>query len=295
MQLEHVNVFKNLESLTKIRQREVFCPIAKVTALNTPLIAADDLMLKTTMSSVAIYDKELSKIIYNHTEFPEIETNGTRIAFEQFIENISYLDRQVLLWGIFDATYGTLGKREISCPFCANKFEDDIKSEELLQPDSLTAWDLDQSFVEYTFMIDEIVDIPNVYKLQFIAQLPSIKKHLDVLTLLTTDQIQNNFDNFGSLFSKVEELSTVISSIKVFKTIDDERPDTFDKLKDIYFVIRKFLLLSITSSVLQKFNNHFAKFIPSFKKPYTCGECGKDFDFRVDMEINLFRRFLETE
>src|SRR6056297_1958875 len=120
-----LNTFQNLENLSKIRQREVFCPIAKVTAINTPLVAADDLMLKTTMTSVGTYDRELSKIIFNHTSFPDIESKDQKIDFDQFIENIAYLDRQVLLWGIFDSTYGSLGKREITCPHCEAKFEED--------------------------------------------------------------------------------------------------------------------------------------------------------------------------
>lgn len=295
MNLDNVSAFRNLESLKKIRQREVFCHIAKVTALTTPLIASDDLMLKTTMASVGVYDRELSKIIYKHTSFPEIESDNQKITFDQFLMNMSFLDRQVLLWGIFDATYGSLGKREVKCPFCENAFDDDIKSDELLQNDSLVAWEHDMAFTDYEHHIKKIIDVPNIYKLEFITKLPSIKRHLDVISLLSEDQVKSNFDQFGSLFSKVEELTSITSALKVYKTEDDDNPDEFNTIKDIYFVVNEFLLLAITSEVLKDFNNHFSKYIPAFKKPYTCGECGKDFDFFVDMEISLFRRFLEDD
>jgi len=287
-----VTAFQNLESLSKIRQREVFCHIAKVTAINTPLVASDDLMLKTTMSSVGVYDRELSKIIFKHTIFPEIENQGQKITFDQFIENISYLDRQVLLWGIFDSTYGSLGKREVTCPHCQLKFEDDIKSEELLQPSTLTTWDEELSFKEFEFPIEILVEN---YKLEFLTRLPSIKQHLAVIGLLPDSVVQNNFEQFGSLFSKVEELTSVTSTIKLYKTVDDNNPDIINNRNDLYFVIGKFILLEMVTKVLKDFNDHFSKYLPSFKKPYICGGCGKDFDFFVDMEISLFRRFLEND
>ena len=295
MQPENVNTFRNLESLMKIRQREVFCHIAKVTALTTPLIASDDLMLKTTMSSVGVYDRELSKLIHKHTSFPDIESAGQKISFEQFLTNMSFLDRQILLWGIFDATYGSLGNRDIKCPFCDNEFNDDIKADELLQPNTLISWEHDAPFTDYEYLIEKIIDVPNIYKLEFVTKLPTIQRHLNVVALLSDDAVKNNFDQFGSLFSKVEELTSVTSEIRVYKTEDDESPDIFANAKDIHFVVNQFLLLSITAEVLRKFNEHFAKYIPSFKKPYTCGECGKDFDFFVDIEISLFRRFLEDD
>jgi len=295
MNRDLISTYRNLESLSKIRQREVYCPITKVTAINSPLVASDDLMLKTTMSSIGTYDRELCKIIYKHTSFPDIEDQGEKISFEQFVDNMSYLDRQVLLWGIFDSTYGSLGKREIECPHCQNKFEDDIHSKELLQDDSLVGWEHDASFKEYEFIVPIEVDTESIKKIVFITQLPSIKQHLDVINLLPDDKVQNNFEQFGALFSKVEELTSVATAVKIYKTEDDENPDVITAKKDIYFIINEFILLSMVTDVLTKFNDHFSKYIPSFKKPYTCGECGKDFDFFVDMEISLFRRFLETD
>jgi len=290
-----VTAFQNLESLSKIRQREVFCPIAKVTAINTPLIASDDLMLKTTMTSVGNYDRELSKIIFKHTLFPDIELQNQKITFEQFIENISYLDRQVLLWGIFDSTYGALGSREITCPHCKFKFDDIIKSIELLQPDTLTNWDKELSFKDYIFTITIPVGTDKIDRIEFLTQLPSIKQHLAVISLLPDSVVQSNFEQFGSLFSKVEELTSITTIVKVYKTATDENPDIIDSRDDINFIISNFILLNMVVDALKEFNGHFAKYLPSFKKPYTCGGCGKDFDFFVDMEISLFRRFLESD
>jgi len=287
--------YQNLESLSKIRQREVFCPIAKVTAINTPLVASDDLMLKTTMTSVGTYDRELSKIIFKHTSFPDVEGQGQKINFDQFVDNISYLDRQVLLWGIFDSTYGSLGKRDIQCPHCEYKFEDDVKAEELLQPDSLTAWDHEASFKDYLYDVELAVGIEGLDRIVFQTQLPSIQQHLDTIQLLPEATVEQNFENFGSLFSKVEELTSVTAAVKIFKTPEDTDPDKIEMKSDIYFTINNYILLDMVTDVLRKFNEHFLKYIPDFKKPYTCGECGKDFDFFVDMEISLFRRFLETD
>lgn len=289
------SIFKDLESLSKIRQREVYCHIAKVTAINTPLVASDDLMLKTTMSSVGTYDRELSKIIFKHTSFPDIESQGQKINFDQFIDNLSYLDRQVLLWGIFDSTYGSLGERDIQCPHCQNVFRDDVKSEELLQSDSLIAWEHEQSFKEYICDIPVMVENDAIHRIVFSTKLPTIKDHLDTIGLLAEDVIQSNYEQFGALFSKVEELTSVTSAVKIYKTEDSDEPEVITAKGDIYFIISNYILLSMTTDTLKQFNDHFVKYIPNFRKPYNCGECGKDFDFFVDIEISLFRRFLETD
>ena len=44
--------------------------------------------------------------------------------------------------------------------------------------------------------------------------------------------------------------------------------------------------------ILNKYNDRFIKYIPKFRKTYSCKKCNRNFDHVVDMEVSLFRQFL---
>jgi hypothetical protein len=289
---DKMNALKNLENLSRVKQREVFCPTANVRLMTTPLVATDDLLLRTTIASVDTYDRELTRLLYNHSIFHEVE-EGKQISFNEYINFLSYLDRQVILWGVFESSYGTLGEQEIDCPFCKYKFKDEITAMQVLQEDSLTLWDEKVPFTEYTHIVEKIVDVEGIYKIQFVTCLPTIKHHLDVLSLIPNEKLRDNFAKFGSILAKTEELTSITKEIRVFRINDDaQAPDIFDTPQDLHLVISEYILLDIVNDVLDDYNERFTKYVPVFKKPYTCGRCGKDFDFYVDIEVSLFRRFL---
>jgi hypothetical protein len=285
----NIEALKNLENLSRVNQREVYCPMANLRAMTTPLVAADDLLLKTTISAVDTYDYELTRLLYNHTSFIEIER---QLELKEFITMLSYIDRQLLLWGVFTSTYNTLGVQDIVCDKCNHEFKDEVLGEELIQDDTMLPWDQEVAFNEYTFPIEQIVDIENIYKLEFDTSIPTIKQHLDVLGLISSEKLRSNFEKFNSILSRTEELASVVRSIKVYRTKEHTDPDVFSSPRDVHVVIDRYLLLSIVDDVLEKYNEHFSKYVPVFKKPYTCPKCGHDFDYVTDMEVSLFRRFL---
>lgn len=286
--LHSTNTLSALDKLTKIKQREVACPIVKARALTTALMTIDDMTLKTTIASPDMYDVELTKLVYRHTTFPDLPDS---LNFNQFMDNISYIDRKMLIWGIFASTYNTLGKVEITCPYCDNKFTDEIKADELVHADSIGIWDKEQPFNEYVYTFEFPCNIEGLHRLEFNTSLPTINQHLAVMNLMTPDKLKDNFNKFGNIFSRAEDLTSILRSIKVYKAEDDANPDLFITPRDIHRVVTTSITMDISDFILEKYGQEFDKYVPVFKKPYKCSQCANDFDYVADPEASLFRQF----
>ena len=284
-----VEAFGSFSNISKIKQREIYCPIANLRAITTPLLASDDLSLKTIISSVATYDYELVKILYDHVKFTDI---GDDKDFNYFISNISEIDRLIILWGIFASTYSTLGSQDIKCDNCEAEYKLDIDLEQIIHNDSITIWQEDAPFTEYIFPIKKDINVENIYSLTFNTCLPTIKKHLDVLSLIPTSKIKTNFNKSGVIFSRSEELTFITKNISVSKTENDENPIIFSQTKDIHSIISNFIPLDIIDYVLDIYSNKFNKYVPFFRKEFICDNCQNQIIYPVDIEFSLFRRFL---
>ena len=283
--------FSALEKLKKIKQRETTCPILKQRAMTTPLMTIDDMTLKTTISSPDLYDLELTKLIFSHSVFPDLAEQPN---FDQFINNLSYIDRKFLIWGIFASTYNTLGTLQITCPYCKNEFSDEIKAEQLIQSDTVKVWDKEQPFNEYFITVTYECNVEGLFKIEFDLGFPNIAKHLSVMKLISADKLKDNFAKFGTLFSKSEELAVVTRMIRVYTSPEDIDPQRYITIPQIHQVIVNFLTMDISDFVLNEYDKHFVEYVPTFKKPYTCSECGNDFDYIADPEASLYRQFFRT-
>lgn len=277
-----------LENLKKIKQREVACPIIKARAITSGLMTIDDLVLKTTIASPDLYDIELTKLIHRHSSFPE---SPNAISLNDFTTNISYIDRKVLIWGIFASTYNTLGEMNIKCPYCGLEFKDEVKADQLIQPDSMVVWDKDVPFNEYILKLEYICNIEGLYKIEFDASLPSISQHLNVMKLISPEKLKENFSKFGNIFSKAEDVASILRAIRIYKTAEDTNPEVYITPRDIHRIVCTYFTMDISDYVLEKTGEEFDKFAPVFKKPYTCSDCKNDFDYVADPEASLFRQF----
>ncbi len=290
MDINNLSVLRNLENLHKIKQREVFCPMAKTRALVSPLMTIDDLSLRTTIASPDLYDQEISHLLWKRIKWPDITGD---ISFDDFISNSSYIDRKILIWGLFASTYGTLGNKTIECPHCENKFEDEVTAEQIIQEDSITIWEEEVSFNEFIYSIEykPPVHIEGIYKIIFKTSIPTIKNHLDVLKLIPIEKIKENYQKFGNILSRSEELASVTREITLYKSEDDSSPNHWITAHDVHMIISNFLTMDISDDVLLQYNSTFNKYVPVFKKLYNCDKCLNQFSFVVDPEVSLFRQF----
>lgn len=289
-----LSAFKKLEAHRNIRKRQVFCPVTKISIHTSPLTVGDDLSLRTMITAPDLYDRELAALIYDHCEFPDFEKRPT---FDQFITALSVFDRKSILWGIFSSTYDKFEEQNITCPNCKLEFKDTIRSVDLLNPDFVTIWDKEQNFADYHLDVpvevnDEDTGIKDI---SFSIGIPSIKHHFDVLKLVSPQKMKDNFDKFGQILSRTEELVLVTKKIDIHSigtTEDSVVTDTISGIGDIHKAVNNYITFDIVNDVVAKYNETFTKYNPVFKKKYECTSCAFEFDYNVDIELALFRNFL---
>ena len=64
---------KMMQTISSIKKQEVPLPIARKSAVVNPLKVGDDLALRSSLVSPVNYDKDLTRLLYNHTEIMENE------------------------------------------------------------------------------------------------------------------------------------------------------------------------------------------------------------------------------
>lgn len=287
-----LSAFKKLESHRNIRMRQVFCPVTKISIHTTPLTVGDDLSLRTMITAPDLYDRELASLIYDHCQFPDLEKKPT---FEQFISSLSVFDRRSILWGIFSATYDKFEEQDVTCPNCKHQFKDVIKSAELLTEDFVKPWDKEETFLDYSHSV--VIDINDeatgLKDFTFSIGIPSIKHHFDILKLVSPQKMKENFEKFGQILSRTEELVLITRKIDIH-TIEDGvlTTDSIAGISDIHKAVHNYISIDTTNTVVTEYNSEFIKYNPVFKKLYECTSCAFNFDYPVDLELALFRNFL---
>lgn len=281
-----------LKALHNLRQKEIFCPVTKITVQTTPLTVGDDLALRTMVSSPDLYDREIAALIYRHTKFPEFTD---RLTFEQFLDTFSSFDRRIMLYGIYSSTYDKISKDKITCPNCKFEFEDEIKSSEIINHDVFTIWDKEEPFTKY-FKSIEVPINPNqentVNSLVFVTGIPSIRDHFNILKLVSPDKMKSNFEKTGQILSRSEELTLITKVIQVNSNVaGNNEVDNINDIDSIHQAIMSYITNDVVNDVVDKYNEEFEKYNPAFKKLYICSECGHEYDVPINIELSLFRSF----
>lgn len=287
-----MNGLNKLKALHTLRQREVFCPVTKISVQTTPLTVGDDLSLRTMVSSPDLYDREIAALIYKHTKFPSFEIPPT---FDQFIDMFSSFDRKIMLYGIYSTTYDKIAEEKITCPNCKFEFNDIIKSDQIINDDVYVPWDKEKPFNEYHKEI--AVDIEpekenTINSLVFITAVPSIRDYFNVLKLVSPDKMKYNFDKTGQILSKSEELTLITKAIQINSNVaGKEEIDYINDLDSINDAINMYMSSDIVNNVIRDYNIEFEKYSPNFKKEYTCSNCAHEYNVPVNIEVSLFRSF----
>ena len=236
-----LSAFKKLDAHRNIRVRQVYCPVTKVAIHTSPLTVGDDLSLRTMITSPDLYDQELASLLYDHCKFPDLDKKP---SFDQFISTLSIFDRRAILWGIFSATYEKFEEQSISCPNCKHQFKDTIRSAELLNEDFVKPWDKEKTFVD--FSAEVVIDINDentgLRDITFEIGVPTIKHHFDTLKLVSPAKMKENFEKFGAILSKTEELVLITRAIHIH-TIEDSvlNTDTISGFIDIHKAVHNYI------------------------------------------------------
>jgi len=285
---------KEAAAVAGIKKQEVPLPIAQMQAIVSPLRVGDDLSLRSSLTSPVNYDRDMSKLLYEHTEvvLAEGET-PTRENFEKFCGTISNIDKICLIWALYKSTYETLGQRNFKCDKenCKSEFKQEILLETLIQEDTFTIWEEDKPF--YNFIYD--IEVPyDDFVYVFETRLPSIRDNNRLLSNISIDALQNNLTQTGSLFTRREQMTLLSKSVAIKRkglTTDVEVPKT-ENMQEMLMAFAEYIPHIVSESFFKQYIEKFDKYYPKFYTTVNCPSCGNSMKFQIDLEIEFFRRSL---
>ncbi len=289
------NFLKVLGQISNIKKTEVVLPISMKSAVVKPLTVGDDISLKSSILSPANLDMELLNLIYKHTEFieplmtdDENSENQSKIykpKLNDFLSETSHIDKLLLLWGIYKATYETLGERPIRCKTCNEIYKKEIMIDDLIQEDSITLLeDENTPFWEW----NEIITIPldNKWMIEFKTRIPSCKNYNNIMSFISIPQIQENLEKIKTPFDTTQYISLFSKSLAVYlKDKPEERSET-SNLQEIIAALNQYVELPTAKKFLDKYDDLYGKYMPKFYTKTECS-CGAENEFVIDIELEL--------
>ena len=285
---------KAAEAISGIKKQEVPLPIAQKQAIVTPLRVGDDLSMRSSLTSPVNYDREMTRMLYDHTEVI-LKEGATPVKenFERFCATLSNIDKICLIWALYKTTYETLGQRPFKCDKenCKNEFKKEVLLESLIQEDTFTIWEEDNLFYDFIYPIE--VEYEGFVYI-FESRLPSIKDNNKLLSNLSIDALQNNLTQTGSLFTRREQmtlLSKAVSIIKKGMSVDSETPRT-ESMQEMLMAFTDYVPHIVSEEFFKKYRDKFDKYYPKFYTNVNCPACNNEIKFTIDLEIEFFRRSL---
>ena len=282
------------QEISSIKKQEVPLPIAQKTAIVSPLKVGDDLALRTSLTSPVSYDREMSKLLYDHSEFVLSEgQTPTKETFEKFQATTSNVDKVCLLWAMYKTTYETLGPRPFKCEKenCKNAFKEEIMVDSLIQEDTFTPWEETLPFYDYIFPI-ECEYAESIFS--FESKLPSIRDHNRLLSNLSIDTLQNNLSQTNSIFTRREQMTLINKSISIKRkgaSSAEPIPRT-ENMQEMLIAFTEYIPYSVGEDFFQKYQDKFNRYYPKFYTMIKCPTCSAQIRFQIDLEIEFFRRSL---
>jgi len=285
---------KVAESVSNIKKQEVPMPISRKMAIITPLRVGDDISLKSSLVSPVNYDRDISRLLFNHTEVILNEGESPiKENFERFCATTSNIDKLCLIWGMYKTTYEALGARKFICnkETCKQEFKFEVTLESLIHEDTFTFWEEEQPFYEYVYPIEiEYGDTGYIYT--FNSRIPSIKDNNRLMSCLSIDALQNNLNKTGTLFAKHEQIALLSKSISI-KNKNHSTSDDISQTEDVQemlLALSQYYPHTVSEQFLEKYHERFNKYYPKFYTKIKCPSCGNEIDFSIDLEIEFFRR-----
>lgn len=310
-----LQLYHALSKLNKIKRKELVLPIAKRQVVVSPLSVGDDLVLKTALISPVKLDRELIKLLWMHTEFwfpndsveedtslknkkkktkPNEELGGEYrpIKEKDFYTQISYYDKLMILWGIYNITYVSLGRQEIECPNCGEKHVEDIVVDETMHEDSITIFDEDVPFNKFTDHI--ILPFGDDYELDFTVCIPSMADFNRILGMVSIDELQSNLENIRSQFNTEQLMTLYTKNLAVYRKDNPSEKFSSSVSQEILSSIRDFVNIDISTAFFSQYSSKFSKYNVNFYKNIECPNCKNVTKMGVDIEYNFFRKQLPS-
>ncbi|GEM_PF-1539617 len=282
------------EAVAGIKKQEVPLPIARKQAIVTPLKVGDDLALRTSLTSPVNYDREITRMLYDHSEMVLAEgATPVKENFERFCATLSNIDKICLIWALYKTTYETLGHRKFVCDKanCKTEFKYEILLDKLIQEDTFTVWEEEQEFYDYIYPIE--VEYEG-YIYRFESRLPSIRDNNRLMSNLSIDALQNNLTQTGALFTRKEQMTLLSKAVSIRKKGMSMGPDVprTENMSEMLLAFSSYVPHVVSEDFFEIYRNKFDKYYPKFYTLINCPSCGNEIRFQIDLEIEFFRRSL---
>ena len=284
---------KAMEIVSNIKKQEVPLPIARKSAVVSPLRVGDDLSLRSSLTSPVNYDRQMTKLIFDLTEFMAAEGQPLiKENFEFFCKTTSNIDKLCLTWGLYKTTYESLGKRPLKRDKenCKAEFKQDELLDSLVKEDTFCPWEEEE--LPFHEFIWEIVVPYEQFEFIFESRIPSISDNNRVLSNLSIESVQENFQTGGNLFSRSEQMTLLNRSVAIKSVVNPNNVPKTENMQELLIAFRKYVPHIVSEKFFIEYNKKFDKYYPKFYTMIPCPQCGNEIKFTVDLESEFFRRSL---
>jgi hypothetical protein len=288
-----------ISNASRIKITETTLPIARMSANVSAMVTGDDISLRTSLLSPVNYDKELCKLLLKHSEVI-VDNQPVKLQYNDFVDNISNIDKLLLLWALYKSTYDNLtDERELTCrkEECNEKFKVSITMDDLIHEDSITIWDKtdeENNFIPFNAYRHVISIELNDIVYDFNSRLPSVGDNNRMLGMVSTDALQSNLDSIGSIFSKSQHMTLLVDAIRVTSKKSEFDTVESSNINEILLAFQNYLPYQISEKFFKNYSEHFDKYVPNFYYNAKCPYCGEEFKYNIDLELEFFRTSLHA-
>jgi hypothetical protein len=320
MARRNIKFAESLQTISKMLTSQIETTVNKSRVIVHPITTGQDINLKTAYMTIDQYEKSIAKLAYECADFIDMPQRPT---FQEFIDTFSSIDKQKILFAIYDVTYkATFGTQTVYCPCGKNVFKDEIKLGEVFQPDSFqyfdktkknknedgTEVDVEVNFKDYELPIKIELDrekIKPAVDMVFVTYIPPISKTIKIFEMLDKTEIIDRVNTIGNPLTKTDELALITKRIELHIHAKDKETGEEKLLiqeevepEGIFDTIKNFVNEGDVNIVQTAYYDHFKKYSSNLRKMYTCGHkdkegktCNREFDFPVDIEVIMHTDF----
>lgn len=222
--------------------------------------------MKASLVNPAKTTEHLNKTLYElSVTKPPIITDYT-----SFLKNVTLLDRDVLLYGLYHITYDEIRNYDISCSSCKKTYPITIKAS--------------STFNMEMFPTDDVISK------RFTVKLPVMQ---GVSAIIKQPTLFDEFTAIRDLSSRPGTTTDMITETLIIDHFeqDIETQTTPNSISDRTDIIDAYLSLPALDkrSIQKKYEEEFGKYGLDLKMKSNCSHCGFEEVVNIDIVGNFFR------
>jgi len=253
----------------KLPEYEIMCPQSRRTFTVKSMNIAEEEKLKGSFMFSAKMLDHLNKCLFDST-IPEKRPEDIQ-TYSDFLEKISVIDRQAILFGLYHITYGEIRNYEVGCESCEKTYSITTNTKDIFSI-KLSA---DDKLMEKTFPANlEIFSKIVVYVKQ-----PSLKEEFDAMNAYAPNLSGESLAYVENciLIDKIEEFGEDGEILSSYNTLED----IMDGFKTLPSKDKR--------KIQEVYKEKFGDFSVNLKMKSRCTFCGHEEDLTIDLVSQFFR------